>query len=109
MIEAGWGGVWLEERDTPEAAVASAQVGGVGGLSYSSGTSGEKNEEMSKKCFSIKINWTIVTSCLEVGQQLSSNMLMCEEDVIFQVFCFVLCFILPNKECYYSTLMDSTP
>lgn len=54
MTEAGWGGVRLKH---PEAAVESAQVRGIGGMSYSSGTSGEKNEEMSKKGSFIKI-WT---------------------------------------------------
>lgn len=48
--------VSLEGGDIPEAAIATGHVRGVGGQSYSSGTSEEKNEEMSKKCFSIKIN-----------------------------------------------------
>ena len=70
MMEAGWGGVRLRH---PEAAVESAQVRGIGGMSYSSGTSGEKNEEMSKKCSFIKTSWPLLTNCMDTAmrQQLS--------------------------------------
>lgn len=58
------GGKWegrgvAGKKDTPEVAVATAQVRGVRVLSYNSDTSGEKTEEMSKKCFSIKVNWAL--------------------------------------------------
>lgn len=60
MDDGNWVGRGVAgEKDIPEVAVATAQVRGVGVLSYSSGTSGEKTEEMSKKCFSIKVNWPL--------------------------------------------------
>lgn len=58
MVKAGWGAVWLEGRDIPEAAISTA-------WNYGSGTSGERNEEPSEKCFSIKINWPLLTNCME--------------------------------------------
>ena len=66
-----------EEGDIPEPAVTRAQVKGTGGLSYNNHSTGEKNEKMSKKSFSIKINWTLSTNCRKavMREQLSSYVL----------------------------------
>lgn len=66
-----------EGGDLPEAAVARTQVKSMGGLSYNNHNPGEKNEKMSKKSFSIKINWTSSTNCMKavMRRKLSSYVL----------------------------------